>query len=144
LFCSNQKKKKKEKKRRIEKKNTKVEKIAKERRYSNGECFVIFRDRINDFQPEDAKLGLKVLNYNTIVVQDNNSQEIVLVVKFTPFENMTLSEYSKIQKLTRELALVKHHVNEIQTNGAHKDCTGKMYAVGWRKFKDKKMVFRFG
>jgi hypothetical protein len=75
LFCSAQKKKKKEKKRRMQKKNAKLEKIGKGKRYSNGECVVIFWDRISDFQPKDAKLGLKVLNYGTIVVQDNKLQE---------------------------------------------------------------------
>jgi hypothetical protein len=54
---------------------------------------------------------------------------------------MTLNKYSKFQKLTRELALVKHHVNEVQPNGAHKDCTRKMYAVGWRKSEFEKMLY---
>jgi hypothetical protein len=137
---------KKEKRKRMEKKNAKLEKIEKCKKYSNGECVVIFRDKINDFRPEDAKLGLNFLNYGTIVVQDNKlqedgSQETILVVKFTPFENMTLSEYSKFQKLTRELVLVKHHVNEVLTNGVQKDCTGKMYAVGWRKSEFEKMLY---
>jgi hypothetical protein len=141
-----QKKMKKEKRKRMEKKNAKLEKIEKCKKYSNGECVVIFRDKINDFRPEDAKLGLKILNYGTIVVQDNmlqedGNRETILVVKFTPFENMTLNEYSKFQKLIRKLALVKHHVNEVSTNGAHKDCAGKMYAVGWRKSEFEKMLY---
>jgi hypothetical protein len=40
---------KKEKRKRMEKKNAKLEKIEKGKRYSNGECAVIFRDKINDF-----------------------------------------------------------------------------------------------
>ena len=125
----------------MEKKKAKLEDIAKGKRYSNDKCYVIFRERINGHQPEDAKQGLKVLNYGTIVVQDTISHETILVVKFIPFENMTLSEYSKFQKLTRELALVKDHVNEITSNGAHKDCGGKMYAVGWRKSEFEKMLY---
>ena len=42
---------------------------------------------------------------------------------------MMLNEYSKFEKLTKELALVKHYVNEVQINGVHKDCAGKMYAL---------------
>jgi hypothetical protein len=126
----------------MEKKNAKLENITKRKRYSDVVgCAVIFRDRINDFRPEDAKLGLTVLNYGTVVVQDKESRETILVVRFTPFENITLSKYSKFQKLTRELALVKDHVNEVQTNGTHKDCAGKMYAVGWQKSEFEKMLY---
>jgi hypothetical protein len=83
-------------------------------------------------------LGLKVLNYGTIVVQDkklkeDGSLETILVVKFTPFEKMIVTDYLKFQKLTRELALVKHHVNKVETNGAHKECSREIYAVRWRK-----------
>ena len=125
---------------------TKLEAIAKAQRYSSKDCLVIFRNRINNFRPQDAKLGLKVLNHGTIVIQDNKlqedgSRETILVVKFTPFENMTLSEYSKFQKLTRELALVKDHVNQVENNGAHKDCGGKMYAVGWRKSEFERTLY---
>jgi hypothetical protein len=92
--------------------------IVKGKRYSDVlGCAVIFQDRINDFRPEDAKLVLKVLNYGTVVVQNNKLQEdgswkTILVVKFIPFENMTLNEYSKFQ-----------------TNGVHKDCAGKIYML---------------
>jgi hypothetical protein len=75
------------------------------------------------------------------MLQEDGNRETILVVKFTPFENMTLNEYSKFQKLIRKLALVKHHVNEVSTNGAHKDCAGKMYAIGWRKSEFKKMLY---
>jgi hypothetical protein len=61
---------KKEEKKRREKKNTILEGITKAKRYSDGDCAVIFRDRNNDYRPENAKLGLKVLNYGTVVVQD--------------------------------------------------------------------------
>ena len=54
---------------------------------------------------------------------------------------MILSEYSKFQKLTRELASVKYHVNEIETNGAHKHCGGKMHVIGWQKFEFEKMLY---
>jgi hypothetical protein len=92
-----QKKRKKTKKSRMEKKNVKLENITKGKRYSDVTgCAVIFRYRINDFRPEDAKLGLTVLNYSTVVVQDNElqkdgSRETILVMRFTPFENMTLT-----------------------------------------------------
>jgi hypothetical protein len=46
---------------------------------------------------------------------------------------MTLNEYLKFEKLTRELALVKHHMNEVQTNGAYRNCVGEMNIVGWCK-----------
>jgi hypothetical protein len=42
---------------------------------------------------------------------------------------MTLNEYLKFQKLTRELVLVKYHMNEVQTNGTYKDCTKNIYIV---------------
>jgi hypothetical protein len=123
-----------------------LEDIAKAKRYSDGDCAVIFRERINDYRPEDAKLGLKVLNYGTVVIQDKKAQddgshETILIVKFTPFKNKTEYEYSKFQNLTRELALVRHHVNKIQTNGAHKNCVGEMYAVGWRKSEFEKYLY---
>ena len=54
---------------------------------------------------------------------------------------MILNEYSKFQKLTRELTLVKHHDNEVQTNGAYKDCVRNMYAIGWRKSEFEKMLY---
>jgi hypothetical protein len=37
--------------------------------------------------------------------------------------------------------LVKYHVNEVQTNGAHKNRAGKMYAVGWQKSEFEKMLY---
>jgi hypothetical protein len=132
---------KKEEKKRREKKNTILEGITKAKRYSDGDCAVIFRDRNNDYRPENAKLGLKVLNYGTVVVQDKKSHETILIVKFTPFKNMTPNEYSKFQNLTRELALVRHHVNEVKTNGPHKNCAGEMYAVGWRKSEFEKYLY---
>lgn len=57
------------------------------------------------------------------------------------FENMTLDDYFKFQKLIRELALVKDHVNEVSTNGAHKDYVEKIYAVGWRKSEFEKNLY---
>lgn len=52
----------------MEKKIAKLKDIAKRKRYCDGECAVIFRDNINNFRREDAKLGLKVLNHGTVVV----------------------------------------------------------------------------
>jgi hypothetical protein len=63
------------------------------------------------------------LDHETVIVQDKKLQkdgtrETILIIKFILFESMTLNEYLKFGKLTKELVLIKHHINEVQINGA--------------------------
>ena len=70
------------------------------------------------------------LHYGLVTIIDKSSKQIVLVVRFLPFIDMTTNEYEEYEMVTTTLITMAKGANVIKTNLAQR--TGLMYASGWR------------
>ena len=71
------------------------------------------------------------IHHGTVVVQDGSSKEIVLVVQFTPFAEITTDDYKEFNELCTKLVDLKPGASRIHCNKALR--TGQMHALDWRK-----------
>jgi hypothetical protein len=83
----------------------------------------------------------KRLTHGRVVIQDKATNEIALVVCFTPFQEMSTEVYSKFEELTSMLAEVSEGASNIAGNGAHRGGGGIMKALGWRVGFDRGLLF---
>ena len=63
-----------------------------------------------------------------VVIYDKVNKEVVLVVRFNPFDTMSMDEKKELNLLTMKLYSIEGA--QIHSNGAHR--RGNMFALGWR------------
>ena len=80
------------------------------------------------------------LHKGTVVVCDENSEEVVLVVKFVPWDSIDVGELEDMERCTEELMRLRSSTRRVTGNGAHKGGGGHMYALGWRGGSDSGMT----
>jgi len=68
------------------------------------------------------------LNQGTVVIKDIDKGDIVLAVKFKPFEKMPQEEYKEYEKLTSTLIKMKKGASLVTCNATQR--RGHMYALG--------------
>ena len=74
--------------------------------------------------------GFYHINRGTTMIQDKVMKEMVLVVKFVPFEKMTKDEFNEYEFLIHTLIKMKNKANSIKSNAAMK--SRKMFESEWR------------
>ncbi|KAA1069152.1 hypothetical protein PGT21_014284 [Puccinia graminis f. sp. tritici] len=76
--------------------------------------------------------GFKLFNYGKVVIHDKKDRaKIIAVMEFTPFEELTPSDFANINYVTRFLHSAKQFVNAVGSES--RSWGGKMFAIGWRK-----------
>ncbi|EFP81664.2 uncharacterized protein PGTG_07913 [Puccinia graminis f. sp. tritici CRL 75-36-700-3] len=110
------------------------------RRYTKLELFPYMLGSNPDRPPTSGEFdecrklinGFKLFNYGKVVIHDKKDRaKIIAVMEFTPFEELTPSDFTNINYVTRFLHSAKQFVNAVGSES--RSWGGKMFAIGWRK-----------
>ncbi|KAA1100584.1 hypothetical protein PGTUg99_025303 [Puccinia graminis f. sp. tritici] len=110
------------------------------RRYTKLELFPYMLGSNPDRPPTSGEFdecrklinGFKLFNYGKVVIHDKKDRaKIIAVMEFTPFEELTPSDFANINYVTQFLHSAKQFVNAVGSES--RSWGGKMFAIGWRK-----------
>jgi hypothetical protein len=71
----------------------------------------------------------KSLSYGTIAIMNKDTNEIGVIISFSPFEKMSKEKYEEFYYLTKTFWKMKDRINPITNNKSM--VGGVMYALGW-------------
>jgi hypothetical protein len=117
-------------------KKRKIQQVIKDKleKIKCSNCVIILRQHnddvmnLNGIIMKEIPQDYKSLSYKTIAIMDKDTNEIVVIISFSPFKKMSKEKYEEFEDITKTFWKMKDQINPITNNKSM--VGGIMYALG--------------